>query len=141
MSKKITTKQHTQDNKDILFDLLENEKIENFEVSFDGSGDSGQIENISLDGKILKKKVVGAILSAGNVWDPITKTTSQKWETDVDVEGLIQGICYEVLEDSFGGWEIDDGSYGNFNFDVKKRKMTLEMNERVMEVNTEEFTI
>jgi hypothetical protein len=141
MSKKITTKQHTQDNKDILFDLLENEKIEKFEVSFDGSGDSGQIEDISLDSKILKKKVVGAILSAGNVYDPITKTTSQKWEKDVDVEGLIQGICYEVLEDSFGGWEINDGSYGSFNFDVKKRKMTLEMNERVMEVNTEEFTI
>jgi hypothetical protein len=141
MSKKITTKQQTQDNKDILFDLLENKKIEKFEVYFDGSGDSGQIENISLDSKILKKKVVGAILSAGNVYDPITKTTSQKWEKDVDVEGLIQGICYEVLEDSFGGWEINDGSYGSFNFDVKKRKMTLEMNERVMEVNTEEFTI
>lgn len=138
---KIKTSQLIQDNKDILFDILENTDVKEFEVHFDGSGDSGQIEDISLDDKILKKKVEGAMVSSGSTWNPITKESTTEYEKDVDVRTLIEGICYDILEDSFGGWEINDGSYGEFLFDVKKRKATLKMNERVMDVNSSEYPI
>lgn len=140
MPMKISTNQLVKDNKDILFDLLEKTKVNSFDVSFDGSGDSGQIEDIALAEKVLNKKVEGARVSNGTTWDPITKQTTINWQNDVDVRGLIEGICYDTLEESFGGWEINDGSFGTFRFDVKKRKVILEMNERVMDVNYKEFT-
>ena len=36
------------------------------------------------------------------------------------------------------GWEINEGSYGTFSFDVLNRKISLEFNERVESVNTTE---
>lgn len=141
MAKKLSIKQLIQDNKDILFDILEKHNVDSFRVSFEGSGDSGQIEDIQLDEKILKKKVEGAMVSAGSTWNPVTKESTLNYEKDVDVRTLIEGICYDVLEDSFGGWEINDGSYGEFYFDVNKRKSNLTMSERVMDVNTNEYTL
>lgn len=54
---KITPVETTVDLKDILFDLLAKEKVKKFSVTFDGSGDSGQIEDIDLEDNILQKKL------------------------------------------------------------------------------------
>jgi hypothetical protein len=139
MAKNIGTDAFVRDNRDIIFDIMEQEGVESFEVSFDGSGDSGQIEDISLDGKILERNMEGCKVSNGTRWDPVTNTSTPNWEYDVTLKSLIESVCYDVLEASFGGWELNDGSYGSFTFDVKKRKVSLTMNERVMEVNTNEY--
>lgn len=138
-NKTLNADEHVRDNKDFVFDILEQEGIASFEVEFDGSGDSGQIESISLDEKLLKRKIEGCKVKNGSRYDPVTKTSSPVWEHDVTLQSLIEGVCYDILEDNFGGWEINDGSYGTFSFDVKKRKAGLTMNERVMEVNTNEY--
>lgn len=130
---------HVRDNKDFVFDIMEQEGISSFEVEFDGSGDSGQIEGISLDKKLLERKMKGCKVKNGTRWDPATNTSSPVWEHDVSLEAIVEGVCYDILEDNFGGWEINDGSYGTFVFDVKKRKASLTMNERIMEVNTNEY--
>lgn len=139
--KNLSAGDHVQDSKDLVFDILEKEGVASFEVEFDGSGDSGQIDGISLDKELLKKKMKGCKVKNGNRWDPQTNSWSPVWEEDVSLEGLIEGVCYEVLEENFGGWEINDGSYGTFSFDVKKRKVSLTMNERVTEVNTSEYKL
>ena len=138
-NKTLNTDEYVQDNKDFVFDILEQEGIASFEVEFDGSGDSGQVEGISLDKKMLQRKIKGCKVKNGTRWDPTTKTSSPVWEDDADLQSLIEGVCYDILEENFGGWEINDGSYGAFNFDVKKRKASLTMNERIMEVNTNEY--
>lgn len=138
-NKTLSTDDYVRDNKDFVFDILEQEGVASFEVEFDGSGDSGQIEAISLDKELLKRKIKGCKVKNGYRYDPVNKTSSPVWESDVSLESLIEGVCYDILEQSFGGWEINDGSYGTFNFDVKKRKASLTMNERVMEVNTNEY--
>lgn len=139
MPKKLNPAALVKDNKDILFDILSGEGVDFFEVSFDGSGDSGQIEDVGLDGKILKKNVPGVRVSNGTRWDPQTQTSTPIWQEDVDVRCLAEGVCYDILEESFGGWEINDGAYGVFKFDVKKRKVTLEFNERIMESKYSEY--
>lgn len=138
-NKTLNADEHVRDNKDFVFDILEQEGIATFEVEFDGSGDSGQIESISLDKKLLGRKIEGCKVKNGSRYDPVTKTSSPVWEHDVTLQSLIEGVCYDILEDNFGGWEINDGSYGTFSFDVKKRKASLTMNERIMEVNTNEY--
>jgi hypothetical protein len=138
-NKTLNAEEYVRDNKDFVFDIMEQEGIASFEVSFDGSGDSGQIESISLDDKLLGRNMKGCKVKNGSRYDPVTKTSSPVWENDVTLQSLIEGVCYDILEDNFGGWEINDGSYGTFSFDVKKRKASLTMNERVMEVNTNEY--
>lgn len=66
-------------------------------VSFDGSGDSGSIEQAEDE--------------SGNTVNLIP-----------DVEDW----CYNILEGQYGGWEINEGSRGKFMFDIENRTCELE---------------
>lgn len=46
-------------------------------------------------------------------------------ETHDEVPKSIQDWCYEQLEINFGGWEINEGSYGKFFFNFKKGLISL----------------
>ena len=37
----------------------------------------------------------------------------------------VEDYCYEMLENNFGGWEINEGSHGNFQIDLDKKEITL----------------
>lgn len=132
MSKIRGLDQKVKDHKDIVFDILSAHKVKTFTVSFDGSGDSGQIEDVSgIDDSILQEKVVGlkrpAMYGVGED------------ESSYDLQNLIEEVCYDVLETVCGGWEIDSGSYGEFIFNVKDRTVRLDFNERVEDVNSHEY--
>lgn len=43
---------------------------------------------------------------------------------------IIEDVCYAALSETHGGWENNDGAYGDFTFDVPHRTITLEFNER-----------
>jgi hypothetical protein len=144
---KTKTSANVRDNKDIIFDLLSAEGIESFEVSFDGSGDDGSLNGIECFvpeiaekkiKKILSAKVEGAMVGNGTRWNP-DGTNETIWDENVTVEGLIEGVCYDVLQGVCAGWEINEGSYGTFYFDVKNRKVRLDFNERVMETNLTQY--
>lgn len=136
---KVVVDQNTEDLKDILFDLLEPTKVKKFTVSFDGNGDSGQIEDISLDKNILEMKVEGVKVPNGIRYSP--NGSEQLWEDANTLNDVIDSICYESLEKVCGGWEINEGSYGEFTFDVKNRKVRLGFNERVMDVRSSEYEL
>ena len=126
-------------NKEILMDILEREGVKNVTLSFDGSGDDGSIEDNDLPDNVAKIKVEGCKVSDGTVWSAGKHET--RWKTNCTVADLLHSICYEVLEGLYGGWENNDGAYGCFILDVKKRKITFEFNERYVESNlyTHEF--
>ncbi len=136
---KIKLDDHTNDLKDIIFDILTENKVKNFTVSFDGSGDSGQVEDISSEvpSKVLHKEIQGVRIPNG------TRYSQGKaeiiWEEAKTVEDVIQSVCYQALERVCGGWEIDDGSYGEFIFDVKNRKISLDFNERISDVRSSQY--
>jgi len=136
---KIKLDDHTNDLKDIIFDILNENKVKNFTVSFDGSGDSGQVEDISseIPSEVLHKEIQGVRIRKG------TRYSQGKaeiiWEEAKTVEDVIQSVCYETLEQVCGGWEINDGSYGEFTFDVKNRKVSLDFNERITDVKSSQY--
>lgn len=140
MKMKIELDNHTNDLKDIIFDILSNENIKSFTVSFDGSGDSGQIEDISSEvpDKVLQKEVQGVRIANGVRYSQGGSETI--WEEAKTVEDVIQSVCYSVLGHVCGGWEINDGSYGEFTFNVKNRKVSLDFNERITDVKSSEYT-
>jgi hypothetical protein len=137
---KIKIDETTKDHKDILFDVLKDKNVKTFSVSFDGGGDSGQIEDVDLDNKILDEVIEGASVSKGCVWDNETNKSVKKMSENATVREIIDTICYDVLEQTCGGWEINEGSYGTFTFDVSKRKVSLDFNERIIETNHTEYS-
>lgn len=148
MAQKIKFDKVEKSNLDIMFDLLGGVGVESFVVTFDGGGDDGQIEESSefkpQKKSVLKKAealleevVEGAKVSNGTRYGP--NGSEQMWKENPTLNEIIESVCYESLEKVSGGWEINEGSYGSFHFDVKKRKMTLDFNERVIDSNNFQY--
>jgi hypothetical protein len=55
---------------------------------------------------------------------------------ETTLQGAIEDLCYGYLEQEHGGWEINDGSYDEFRFDVAARTIHLEFNGRFTDVAT-----
>jgi hypothetical protein len=116
-------------NKTALFDALAAANITVVVVTFDGYGDSGQIENIEAKaGDEIVTLPPGAIEIARPVWG----------SNDIDRQSLsihdgIEALVYSFLGQAHDGWENSDGAFGDFTFDVADRTITLDYNERRME--------
>ena len=131
----------------LLFDTLAQTKVSSIEVSFEGCGDSGQIESVDytdangkgIDEAYLNKTIVkGSATTAYMQYDEKTKQLVDGKSKEGTIREIIEEICYDKLGASHGGWELNEGSYGTFFFDVAGRKVTLEYNERIEEVRTSE---
>lgn len=115
-------------NKAALFDALAGAGITAVIVAFDGSCDEGQIESIT------------AFVGEAAVDLPpglIAISQPRRDGSEVDVETCppaeaIETLAYDCLEETHGGWEINDGAFGTFTFDVAARTVQLDYNERVM---------
>jgi len=128
-------KETTQLNKTAVFDALAAAGITNITVAFDGWGDSGQIQGITaLAGESkadLPKTLVTIHEFSYSDHDQPIKAVEQL------LSEALETLCYAYLDESHGGWEIDDGSYGDFAFDVAARTIKLEYNGRITDVLTE----
>jgi hypothetical protein len=117
-------------NKAILFAALAEAGIHRVTVDYDGSGDSGQIENIEAwngaDERIPLPTDRKMQLASENPDHPFPEQ---------NLEAAVEQLCWDYLEIHYG-WENNDGAFGTFIFDVPARLITLEHNERYTELNT-----
>lgn len=92
-----------------VFEVLAEENIPIMRVNFDGNGDSGSIEGAEDE-------------------DGMT----------LDVPSDIEDWCYDQLESNYVGWEINEGSNGNFLFNLRKKEVYLDFawNNENTECNT-----
>lgn len=113
-------------NKDRLFDALTAAGITHVTVNFDGAGDSGQIE--SIDARSGDKAIdfpTTEIPYAALTWD-----SPEVEMRNLSLEEVVEQLAYDFLSDTHGGWENNDGAYGEFCFDAAARCIHLEFNER-----------
>lgn len=103
--------------KNSLFDFLEAQGIVLVTVDFDGCGDSGQIESIS------------AFDEHGEVAVPEDKLANTEDDGE-PVKDVIESLAYDLLQSEHGGWENNEGAYGEFRFDVADRTIMLACNIR-----------
>lgn len=113
-------------NKTALFDALAAAGITKVAVHFDGYGDSGQIEDIAA--------------YAGGADADIPSDTVEiarpRWgepeanRASCSLRDAIEALSYDALEETHGGWENNEGAFGDFTFDVANRTITLDYNER-----------
>ena len=113
-------------NKTALLNALALAGITHATVSFDGYGDSGQIENVEVrSGDDDATMPAATIEIAESVWDqPEPKRSS------VTIAAAVESLAYDVLERTHCGWENNDGAYGDVVFDVADGVITLDYNER-----------
>lgn len=122
------------ENKAALFDAPARIGIATVLVEFDGYGDSGQIEDISAHAgpdiavNLPECNVEIARVEYGTL-EIVRKTYT--------VKEAIERLAYDFLEETHGGWEDNQGAYGDFLFDVAERTITLNYNERI---ETSEYT-
>jgi hypothetical protein len=122
-------------NKAALFDALADAGITTVVVNFDGCGDSGQVEMIEArtgDDDCALPAVEVEIASMGWGTDTIDRQTQP-------VREAIETLVYDVLSQTHGGWENNDGACGDFTFDVTERTITLDYNERCMDYSQHVF--
>jgi hypothetical protein len=113
-------------NKAAVFDVLARAGITLVTVGFDGCGDEGQIESIeALAGDTAAEFPSDQIELA----EPGSNGCKVE-RSPFTMADAIEKLAYGFLEETHGGWENNDGAYGEFTFDVKNRTITLAYNER-----------
>jgi Family of unknown function (DUF6878) len=118
-------------NKTVLFDALAAAAITSVTVSFDGEGESGQIQDVS------------AFVGDKPLKLPQTSITVQhaQWGADElrlcdqPLSDAIETLCYAYLELEHRGWENNDGAYGEFTFTVADRRIVLDFNARYTDIH------
>jgi hypothetical protein len=113
-------------NKIVLFDSLAAAGIETVTVLFDGYGDSGQIERIDVEPGEGTIPLPSDRIEIGRaIWE-----SPEIERQTLTVREAIEALVYDLLRQTHSGWEINDGAYGEFIFDVAERTIKLDYNER-----------
>lgn len=113
-------------NKDAVFNALAAAGITTVTVNFNGESDSGQIEDVA------------AYTKEGTAEIPQTPITlhSASWGTaeltraERPLSEAVEDLCYDYLSQEHGGWENNDGGYGDFTFHVEDRRIELDFHAR-----------
>jgi hypothetical protein len=123
-------------NREAFFTVLSAAEITRVTVTFDGEGDSGQIDNIAAykgDESVPLPTQTVAVRTVD--WNDNRITVQEQ-----SASAAIETLCYDFLEQEHGGWENNDGAYGEFTFDVANRTVELEFNGRYTDVHTTAHT-
>lgn len=82
-------------------------------VIYDGSGDSGGVEDVYLQ----------------------MPDNSANRHLPRDIRDLAEDLAYKMLENNFIGWENNDGAYGSVKVDIAARTAHIDHEERIMTTN------
>jgi len=119
-------------NKSALFIVLSAAGITSVDATFDGYGDSGQIESIEAKADTavipLPDATVTLTIIGWRDTDPTERTLS--------VRDAIEHFAYDCLAQTHGGWENNEGAFGTFVFDVADQSITLDYNQRFEDVES-----
>jgi len=114
-------------NKTALFDALEAAGITIVRVHFDGFGDSGQVEDIDPMAGDKPCEFPASTIAIGRArWG-----VSDVERIECNVRDAVEALAYAFLQETHSGWEINEGAYGDFTFNVADRSIALDYNQRI----------
>jgi hypothetical protein len=105
-------------------------------VEFDGSGDSGSITGVEIEGGT--PPLEAQWLFSSSSW------VNEEWVTTEEVKSLplnevLEAWCYDSLEESQIDWYNNDGGFGELRIDLVEGEVKLEVNQRYTEISTYHF--
>lgn len=101
-----------------ILPLLALHQIASVEIRFDGCGDSGIIEECSV------------FDASGKTVECPDIDVAREGRDAVKLASLLEDFAYEALERHHGGWEINDGAFGELLIDVADASFQLDCNLR-----------
>lgn len=122
-----------------LLPILREQAIRCVDVTFDGSGDSGSIENISFDGP-LSQEMFDALpvqyLATGRIFDEgVWRSTVTP--TDGTMREAIDALTYDYLEETGVDWYNNAGGHGELEINVTRGTVELQVSVRYSESHLE----
>lgn len=137
-------KEVIEKNKATLLEFMKANNIRKVIARFDGCGDSGQIEEVNLyssdshkdqlDSELLNSPA--DVITTRQIWNPETKWVLHTEVTKQTIRDLVEETAWHPLESHFGGWEINEGSYGEVII-YADGKGEIECNQRIVEIEQE----
>lgn len=149
MSTKVTSyEQALAFNNARIFGALAKHGVATVKVSYDGSGDSGQLNHPTFHNKddeeihpdlgdaTYYRRLPGRYDLKANrlladTFEKVPRAT---------LESVIENVCWDLLQKEHGGWEINEGGQGEFTFDVEERTLSLHHEDNIVEVQVSEHT-
>ncbi len=123
-------------NKHAVMATLRHVGITRVEVSFDGSGDSGQIEGIAAfngGGEVLLPDLT---LSYNDI--PYNQLTPIQHDTKLSE--VLEYLSYQALNFDLQGWENNNGAHGTITFDVEAEMIDLTCNTRYIDYSVDAYS-
>lgn len=120
----------------IALEAMRTAGITTVRVTFDGCGDSGQIDEIEY---VPKESVPSTPLvkwtKEVRYWDApdYAETKYRQDEMESSLDDLLEDIVYQLLEDEHDGWEINEGAFGCFTFTPADNSVAFDYNQRFEE--------
>jgi len=131
--------QKEKKRREILYELLSHLDIDKIEVTFDGAGDEGQIDDpvfirkgkaVELHPDILNEVRPDLVEVRYRSYGQNLPPEGEEVTACCNLQDAISSLCAEMLERRHPGWEINDGSYGCILIEPKTQKTRVEYNER-----------
>jgi hypothetical protein len=119
----------------LLIQKLKEFGIKEVVVTFDGSGDSGQIEEVSYGFAVDKPDAFVEWVQISSSWENgnwVEKTQVKK----IDIDSALENFCYEALEDAGIDWYNNAGGYGELRINLDPIEINLEVSTRYTETFT-----
>ncbi len=134
-----------QQNITTICTALKDQNVTSVEITFDGSGDDGEVESITLeqsDGTLSAAADFKSdnIMFVDRVWNAKHNQYIPQVQKMTLKEGLDQ-LAYDALAYTHRGWEINDGAYGTLDLSVDNKTLHLNYNERFTETINSEHII
>jgi hypothetical protein len=117
-------------NKEIIFAALAAAGTHGVSIEFDGAGDSGQIEDV-----LVWNAAEQTIPLPSDCKLELPSPLPPNPPAAMTLQGAIETLAYDYLEDTHPGWEINDGAFGTFLFDIPGWSITLDYRGRYTEVD------
>lgn len=122
-----------------ILPVLREQQIRSITVSFEGTGDSGSIENIAFDGH-LSQEAFDALpvtyLATGRIFDEgVWRSTVTP--TEGTMHEAIEALTYDYLEETGVDWYNCDGGYGELEINVTRGTVELQVSVRYSESHLE----
>lgn len=126
-------------DRDKILDALRDCGVVQVRVTYSGSGDSGQIDDVEFfdaDGRHQKTAESRTVEVTENVSEP-PEDGENHWREfqrvrAVSLTSVVEDFAYDALESHHGGWEINEGSQGEVVFLVKEGKIFLNHQQNIM---------
>lgn len=111
----------TDPEREAVAKLLKSLGVASVHADYDGFGDSGQIESPDFLGDLIPGTEQHLVLKVEAV-----------------MAERVRDLLYTFLEDLHPGWEINEGSFGQFEWDLQTDKIHLTHNNRYTQIDTSE---